>query len=73
MQKMWQKENLGKTKMRAYILGIILLIIGLIITDYGLQQSYWFSNMPLILTGMGITLIGLWILAMKFRQWVISH
>lgn len=54
----------------ASVLGIILIIIGLSITGYGFSRPFDFL-IPMI--GIAILLIGLWILATKFKQWVYSH
>lgn len=63
--------------MRAWHLGVVLTIIGGSLFFYELSQTswlYWDSTEWFIVTiGFVILVIGLWVLATKFRQWVFGH
>jgi hypothetical protein len=56
--------------MSSVALGILLIIIGFLIMLYG------FGTFNLLVIAIGIAVfmgIGFWILATKFKQWVLSH
>jgi hypothetical protein len=56
--------------MSSVALGILLIIIGFLIMLYG------FGTLNFIIIAIGIAVfmgIGFWILATKFKQWVLSH
>ena len=57
--------------MKAVALGAIISLMGLILMLYGwsnmLSDFIWFG------IGFFITMIGVWILGVKFRQWVYRH
>jgi hypothetical protein len=57
--------------MKASTLGIVLIIVGFLIMLYGFGRSAFDFITPTI--GILIMGVGLWILAVKFRQWVHSH
>jgi hypothetical protein len=53
------------------VLGVILILIGLLITAYGFGRSAFDFFTPFI--GIMVMGVGFWILATKFKQWVFSH
>jgi hypothetical protein len=57
--------------LKSWVLGLILIFIGLLITAYGFGHSAFDFFTPLI--GIMVIGVGFWILATKFRQWVFSH
>jgi hypothetical protein len=57
--------------LQAWVLGVILIVVGLLITAYGFGRSAWDFFTPLV--GILVMGVGFWILATKFKQWVLSH
>jgi len=57
--------------LKALLLGIIVILIGLLITAYGFGRDAWDFITPTI--GLLIMGVGFWILVTKFRQWVHTH
>jgi uncharacterized ion transporter superfamily protein YfcC len=57
--------------LKAWVLGVILIFVGLLITAYGFGHSAFDFITPTI--GILVMGIGFWILVTKFRQWVHEH
>jgi hypothetical protein len=58
-------------RLRAWVLGVIIIVVGLLITAYGFGRNAWDFITPAI--GIVVMGFGFWILLTKFKQWIFNH
>ena len=55
-------------KLKATIIGLILVLIGFLLAVYGFQN--FLNRLTYLAVGFVLMLIGVWVLSIKLKQWI---
>ena len=55
-------------KLKATIIGLILVLIGFLLAVYGFQN--FLNRLTYLAVGFILMLIGVWVLSIKLKQWI---